>query len=113
MAMKHSRLLMINTELQKILSSIIQKECAAVGTLITITEIQTTPDLYHARVYLSIYGKTSKKAILKKLTTMAPYLQHLVGQEITLRRIPKFSFTIDPSLEHADHIEQLLKTIHL
>ena len=109
--MKTNRLLMINNFLQQLLGKILQNEVQFPKVLLTITEVKTAPDLYNAKVFVSIYGPCNQQQVLKKINLRAPYLQHLVSQQCHLRRTPKFTFVLDPSLEQADHINQLLTAI--
>lgn len=104
-------MMMINNLIQQKLGAIIQQEVQNTKALITITEVDTAPDLRNAKVLVSIFGKSSHQDILKKLNARAPYLQHLVGQQIKLKRVPQFVFRMDVGIEHADTIDRLFKKI--
>jgi len=110
--MKNHRMVMINNSLQQILSKILQQENPS-KSLITVIEVKTAPDLHNAKVFLSIYGKGNHQDVLKKINARAPFIQYLVGQQIRLRRTPKFYFVIDNTISQADQIEQLLNKIKI
>jgi len=79
---------------------------------VTITGVDVTPDLFHARVYVRIMGDEARKAeALKGLDAAAPFIRGELGQRLHIRRIPELRFEIDRSLEHALRIEQLLREV--
>ncbi|MDT7943387.1 MAG: 30S ribosome-binding factor RbfA [Dehalococcoidia bacterium] len=77
--------------------------------IITITRVEVTPDLQHARVYVSVLGQEEEKeAALAALKGAAPYMRHLLGQRVVLRRIPLLHFHLDESLEEGDRLLRII-----
>jgi ribosome-binding factor A len=78
---------------------------------VTLTGVETAPDLAHAKVFLSVYGKkVAKDATLEGLRAARPYLQRLIGDELKLKRIPMLEFVYDASVDQGMRIQALLKS---
>ncbi len=78
---------------------------------VTITEVDTSPDLQHARVYFVATGVADQQPVLKRLNKAAPFLQRELGQTLKLRQTPKLKFVHDDSFEKSARIDQLLGEI--
>ena len=76
---------------------------------VTVTEVHTTPDLRHARVYVSVYGTEQERSdSLAGLTSAAGLMQARIARELRLKRTPTLSFELDDSADRAERIDQLL-----
>jgi len=79
---------------------------------VSITRVLVSPDLSHARVFVSVMGSEEEKtSTLEGLTAAANYLRRQLNNRITLRRMPELSFRRDDSLEKGAHILDLLNRI--
>jgi ribosome-binding factor A len=79
----------------------------------SVTRVRVSPDLRHARVYVSVLGDESKvKSALAGLKSSAGHMQRELGARIRLRNIPKLTFFYDDTIEQAAHMEELFKKIH-
>jgi ribosome-binding factor A len=68
--------------------------------LVSVTEVQTSPDLRHARVYIStLGGERERDAAVEMLRRHARHLRHLLAPRITFRSVPELDFRADSSLE--------------
>ncbi len=76
----------------------------------TVTEVRVTGDLRHARVYVTPLGGGDAEPLLAALKRAAPFLRHRVAEQMTLRFVPEMTFVADTSLDHAAHIDALLRT---
>jgi len=75
----------------------------------TIMHVDISPDLGHARVYVSVMGdEEEKQASVAALQRASGFVRGRVGREITLKRLPELHFEIDRTLERAARIEELL-----
>jgi ribosome-binding factor A len=75
----------------------------------TIMDVVVSPDLRHARVFVSVLGtEEDKKASLAALRRAGGFIRARVGDEVTLKYLPELKFEIDRSLERAARIEALL-----
>ena len=101
----------INELLREELSVLIRNEVRdpRVG-LATVTAVETSPELDHARVYITTLGEDEEKAeIVAGLQSAAGFLRGQLGRRLHLRRIPELHFQIDRVLEGAQRIEFLLR----
>jgi len=77
--------------------------------LVTITGVQTTPDLRQATVYVSVLGSTRKrKATLQALTAAHGLLQGRLARELRMKRTPQLIFEYDPSVERGVRMTHLI-----
>ncbi len=80
--------------------------------LVTISKVIISPDLKIAKTYLSFLGnKLSIKECLKLITERKPHIRFLLGKQLTFRYTPDLLFFHDDTIEYADHIEKILKSI--
>jgi ribosome-binding factor A len=78
--------------------------------MITITDVEVTADLYHAKVYYTLAGsEEDREQALQGLRAASGFLRGELGRRMRIRRAPELHFTFDSTLEHAMHIERLLK----
>ena len=81
--------------------------------LITVTEVRISPDLKHARVYVSSLGTPgARAATVGALNHAAPFLRRVLGGAVRLKHIPELTFVEDPTLEQGERVERLLREIH-
>jgi ribosome-binding factor A len=80
--------------------------------LVTVTGVEVTRDLRHARVFVSVLGSESQRsATFDGLVGVASHLRGRVGRALRLRVAPEIEFRNDESVAHAAHIEQLLAQV--
>jgi ribosome-binding factor A len=80
--------------------------------LVTVTAVDVTRDLRHARVFVSVLGsETQRAATFEGLANVAPHLRGRVGRALRLRAAPEIEFRNDESVAHAARIEQLLAQV--
>jgi ribosome-binding factor A len=79
----------------------------------TVTAVKVTPDLRHARVFVSVLGSDAERAqTMKGLQSATSFLRAELGRQMRLRYLPELVFELDTSPEVAQRVEQLLKKIH-
>jgi len=79
---------------------------------VTITRVQVTPDLQHARIHYTALGDDKALAnTAKALGRASTFLRRQIGSRLRLRRVPELEFRYDESIEGQDRIEQLLNNI--
>jgi ribosome-binding factor A len=79
----------------------------------TVTTVKMTPDLRHARVFVSVLGDDAERsATMEGLRSATPFLRAEMGRQMRLRYLPELEFQLDTSPEVAQRVEQLLKKIH-
>src|ERR1700690_921367 len=81
-----------------------------IAGLVTVTEVRVTPDLKHARVFVSVIGnQAEQKSTIRGLAAAVGYIRHELTERIQLRRAPEIHFTLDNSEEYGRRIEDLLR----
>ncbi len=77
---------------------------------VTITAVEVSPDLEHARVHVSVLGEESdEKLSLLALRKAAGFLRTELGKRMRLRTVPQLRFEADPTTKQAIRIGQLLE----
>ncbi len=80
---------------------------------VTITGVQMSPDLRHARIFVSLMGSESeKKESMETLTRAAGWIRHELGQRIRMKFLPDITFQPDTSQDYGEHIDRLIDEIH-
>jgi ribosome-binding factor A len=79
---------------------------------VTITRVQVSPDLQHARIHYTALGDDkARAATAKALGRASVFLRRQIGSRLRLRRVPELQFLYDESIAGQDRIEQLLHNI--
>jgi len=77
---------------------------------VTVTAVETSPDLRHARVHVSVLGsEREREDSLAALRSAHGLLQAAINSELRLKRTPALNFSYDESIERADRITRMLK----
>src|SRR4051812_40985660 len=108
--MAGGRMRRVNEAVREVLSSHIAADLKdpRVG-FVTVTYVDTSPDLRHARVYVSVLGShEEREAALDGLRSAAGFLQGLVGDELRMKRTPTLEFRYDESIDRGMRISELL-----
>ncbi|HUR92522.1 MAG TPA: 30S ribosome-binding factor RbfA [Gemmatimonadaceae bacterium] len=80
--------------------------------LVTVTGVDITSDLRHAKVFVSVLGTDSEKAAtFDGLSSVAGHLRSQIAKTLQLRVAPQITFKVDESVAHAARIESLLEQI--
>ena len=76
---------------------------------VTVTDVVTSPDLRHARVFVSVLGsETKREKTLDGLAAAHGVLQARIAQELRLKRTPQLAFEYDPSVERGVRMSHLI-----
>lgn len=84
------------------------------NAFITISSVEVSPDLGHAKVYLSLLNATNKAAILEQIELQSKEIRKRLAAKIRkqVRIIPEIHFFVDDSLDYVFHMEAVLKRVH-
>ena len=105
------RMRRVNEALKEIIGDALAKEIKdpRIG-FVTLTGVETAPDLARAKVFFSVYGKkVEKDATMEGLRSSEAFLQRLISDELHLKRTPKLEFVYDVSVDYGMKIQALLK----
>lgn len=108
--MQGKRLERVNQLIKEEISLLLQRELKDPGLgFITVTEVDTSPDLRHARVYVSVLGTEDRWASsLQALDRARGFIRSWLRRHLDLRVTPEIDFRADRSMAHAAHIQSLL-----
>jgi ribosome-binding factor A len=80
--------------------------------IVSVTQVETSPEYDTARVFVSIYGDEAARAeSLKGLKSAAPFLQAELAKAVRLRRTPRLRFIYDESIERGFRIDETLRNL--
>ena len=100
--------------LQQMLAEMIAREIKdpRVG-FVTVTEVDVSPDLRQARVFVSCLGDdATREACLDGLRHAAPFLRRQIGRQARLKYAPELRFETDRSAAQGQRIETILRELH-
>jgi ribosome-binding factor A len=109
--MSAERMRRVDEAMREVLSDVLTHELKdpRVG-FVTVTDVKTSPDLRHARVYVSVLGDAEVvEASLEGLRSAHGFLQGRVGGELRLKNTPTLQFVHDDTAERAQRLEQILR----
>ena len=108
--MASNRIGRINEEIQRELASLIPsvKDPRVTG-MISITAVDTTPDLKYAKIYISVLDKSDSTQVLKGLKSASGWLRRELGRALQLRYTPELTFVRDDSIDKGAHILDMLR----
>jgi ribosome-binding factor A len=104
----------VNQLIRQEISGMLQREIKdpRLGQFIAVTEVVTSADLRHAKVYISfISSQQQKQAALDALTGASNFFRKEMAKNLRLRRIPDLSFHWDDSIERGAHIMDLIDRV--
>ena len=108
--MTSDRLRRVNEAMREVLSGAITSELKdpRVG-FVTVTAVETSPDLRHARVFVSVLGNPGeRRRTLKALDSAHGFLQRRVAAELRIKNTPQLQFIYDDTVERGMRITELL-----
>ena len=108
--MSLERMRRVDEAVREVLSDVLTHEVKdpRVG-FVTVTDVKTSPDLSHARVYVSVLGDAEAvSASLEGLRSAQGFLQGRIGGELRLKHTPTLTFFHDDTAERAQRLERLM-----
>jgi len=102
---------LIKREVSQLLMNGIKDDRVGAG-MVSVTDVDVSGDLQHAKVFVSIYGTPEAKAeTMAGLQSSTAFVRRELGQRIRLRRTPEVRFLEDSSLERGDRLIHLLNEL--
>lgn len=112
--MSERRIERLNSLLKEVISDVIRKEVKNphLPNLITITNVDITRDLRHAKVAVSVIGDDeTREAALKALQSAAGFVAVHASKQVNFRYFPELTFILDKSIDQQMRIDALLSNI--
>ena len=111
--MKH-RLERVNEVIKRELGDLITRECKFAAKLVTIQQVDITPDLKHAHVYVSVIGTDAEAhAALATLHDARPGLQRTMSKRVVIKYTPHLHFKLDDTIVRGARVLDILGEIKL
>ena len=113
--MSSNRIGRINEEIQKELSSLLRKvkDPRVADTMISVTHVETTPDLRYAKVYVSFLENDRAKDAMKGLQSAGGWLRRELGHALQLRYTPELVWELDDSITYGAHMLELINSLEV
>ena len=111
--MASNRIGRINEEIQKELASLIPnlKDPRVQDTMISVTHVETTPDLRYAKVYVSFLQEERAADAIKGLKSAGGYLRRELGRALQLRYTPELVWALDDSITYGAKMLKLINSL--
>ncbi len=104
----------VNSLIRREISELLQHEVKdpRLDKLITVTEVDTTPDLKYARVFVScLSSEEEREKVLRALASASGFLRKELTKSLKIRHVPELSFHWDDSIERGTRILSLLDQV--
>ena len=113
--MASNRINRINEEIQKALAELIRelKDPRVQNTMISITRVETTPDLRYAKVYTSFLEENKADDALKGLKSAGGFLRRELGRTLQLRYTPELVWALDDSITYGARMLKLINSLEV
>ena len=113
--MASNRIGRINEEIQKELAGLIRnlKDPRVQNTMISITHVETTPDLRYAKVYVSFLQEDKAADAMKGLKSAGGYLRRELGNALKLRYTPELVWALDDSITYGAKMLKLINSLEV
>ena len=111
--MASNRINRINEEIQKSIAGKLRsvKDPRVSGTMISVTRVETTPDLRYAKVYVSFLEADKASDAMKGLQSAGGYLRREVGNDLKLRYTPELVRSQDDSNTYGAHMLEIINNL--
>ena len=111
--MASNRINRINEEIQKELSSLLRtvKDPRVQDTMISITRVETTPDLRYTKVYVSFLQEEKVKEAMAGLKSAAGWIRRQLGSNLKLRYAPEIVWALDDSITYGAKMLELINSL--
>ena len=113
--MATNRILLINEEIQKELSALLRsvKDPRVQDVMISITRVETTPDLRYTKVYVSFLQEDKAKDAMAGLKSAAGFLRRQLGSNLRLRYSPEIVWEQDDSITYGAKMLKLINSLEV
>ncbi len=103
------RMLRVNSIVHHIVAEEIERLTDARLEMVTVTGVDTSPDLRHAVIYVDVLAEVDREPALKALGKASHRLRAALGRQVRMKYTPELAFKIDPGVVRGTRIEEILK----
>ena len=110
-----NRMARIDAQIQRDISEIINTKLndPRISGVVSVMDVKTTPDLKHAKVFLSVYGNENKEDTLSAIRSAQSFIRRSLAQSLNLRIVPELTFILDTTQEYSEKINQILSGLNI
>ena len=104
----------VNSLIRQEISELLRRQVKdpRLGNLVTVTDVSTSPDLRHAKIFVSRIGsEEEKQETLSVLAAASGFFRNELAKRLRLRYITELSFQWDDSIERGDYLLQLINEV--
>jgi ribosome-binding factor A len=102
----------VNSTVREVLAEEIERMSDSRLEMVSVTAVETAPNLRHAIVYVDVLDKESHEPALAALRGAARRLQGVIGAQVRMKYTPILEFAMDPGITGGERIEQVLRELH-
>jgi ribosome-binding factor A len=103
------RMSRVNSTLREVLAEEIERMSDSRLNMVSVTAVDTAPNLRHAVVYVDV---ESREPALAALRGAARRLQGVIGSQVRMKYTPTLEFAIDPGITGGERIDEILRELH-
>jgi ribosome-binding factor A len=113
-AMAKHRLERVNELLRRELGELLRREMLFDAQLVTVQQVDITPDLKHAHVYMSVIGTPGQRsAVITQLQSKRSHLQYQLSRRVIIKYTPQLHFKLDTGIERGTRVIHLMDELNL
>lgn len=104
----------VNSLIRQEISELLQRQVKdpRLGNFVAVTDVSTSPDLRHAKIFVSRIGsEEEKQETLSVLAAASGFFRNELAKRLRLRHIPELNFQWDDSIEQGDYLSQLIDEV--
>lgn len=104
----------VNSVIRQEISELLQRQVKdpRLGGFIAVTEVTTSPDLKHAKIYVSqLGGEVDRRKVLSGLASASGFFRSELSKRLKMRHVPELHFQWDDSIERGDRLSQLIDQV--
>jgi len=101
----------VNSILHRVLAEEVERLTDTRLEMVTLTGVETAPDLRNAVVYVDVLALDDRRPALDALNRASRRLQAALGRQVRMKYTPALEFRIDPAVVSGTRIDQILKTL--
>ncbi len=105
------RMLRVNSAIKEVLAEEVERLNDTRLEMVSVTGVDTSPNLRHAVVYVDALGSDGHDAALDALSAAAVRLQRAIGSQLRLKYTPTLEFAVDPAVIGGERIDAILRSL--
>lgn len=104
-------MLKVNSTLREVIAEEVERLSDSRLEMVSITGVETSPNLRHAIVYIDVLGSNQTSAALEALQRAARRLQSAIAGQVRMKYTPTLEFEVDPGVVGGERIDEILRSL--